>query len=131
MFKKTGLVILALLFIATITFAGQIKQLTCDYCGFKSSEVFEGAGKSGIEKTIVYCPKCKDFFAIPTKRAFQTQANMLIKTTNWKGYSKFMGRTRLVYSCPVCNGDAYVYDGPVCPACKKGKLKTENIGDWD
>lgn len=131
MFRKAGFIVLGLLFFVTIAFAGQIKQFNCSYCGFKSSEVFDGIGKSGIEKTVVYCSACKDFFAIPTKRVFQTQSNMLIKIINWRGYNKFMGKMLLVYPCPVCNGDAYVYDGSVCPVCKEGKLKTEIKGDWD
>ena len=118
MFKKISFVILGILFLGGIAFCGQIQKFVCAKCGFKSSELFTGQGKSGIKKSIIYCPKCRDFYTIAT-------------STNSVGKKRFMGKERLVYACPKCASEAFAYAGPVCPLCKKAKLKIENTGDWD
>jgi Zn finger protein HypA/HybF involved in hydrogenase expression len=121
----------SIVILSNIVFAGALVEFHCDKCGFKSSSVSEGCGLMGVEYTVVYCKICKDFYAIPTEIAFETERNKSVIPVKPIGKKEFLGTERLIYPCPKCSSEVFVYNGPICPICTKGRLRKNTVGLWD
>lgn len=131
MLKNVRWVAAVLLAAFGMALAGEIVLLKCDGCDHKFSRVFTGCGRKGIEKTTVYCGTCRDFSALATARRFGNPGpgdSVIVKP---KGKAPFLGEERVFYACQKCGGEAFVYTGPVCPVCRKGKLASRRVGLWD
>jgi len=128
---KEVFLILAIMTISSIAFAGTMTELSCDSCGYKSKALYEGVAGEGYSNSIVYCEICKNFYAIPTKIVFETDRHKKSDIPETTEKEKFLGKERLVYRCPKCGGKAFTYDGPLCPICKNGRLHKRIVGVWD
>lgn len=131
MLKKIVLFFTVFTILSDIALAGALIQFSCSKCKFKSDSIPEGCGFAGIGHTVVFCNNCKKFDSIPTKIDFQTEQNEDAGIVKSIGEEEFLGVKRLVYPCPRCGSKAFAYDGPVCPICRKGRLKKEDMGLWD
>jgi len=127
---KASLLILAGLFVPAGLIAGTISVLSCDACEYESGQLYVGSGFAGIENTIIFCPHCQKYMAIPTKAVVSGdfQNKKIIKPI---AEEVFLGQKCLYYSCPKCRGKAYDYQGKTCPLCLKGKISKLDVGDWD
>jgi hypothetical protein len=125
------LVIAIIMLVAGVACAGDIIKLCCDRCGYESKDILEGVGMAGFGNTIIYCPSCKTFSAIPTRVAFESGLKVEPDLAKPEGKETFLSAERLVYKCPACGGKAFAYDGPLCPLCCEGDLRKEMVGNWD
>lgn len=129
------------LFVACAAIAGELVEINCDRCAYKSEALYEGSSGSGVAKGIVYCDACKQFYSLSIKNYTDDTTN-IVKPL---GKKEFLGKVRITYPCPKCGSEAYLYYAQVsapggnnplpkeelCPRCKKGKLHKQMIGKWD
>lgn len=131
MYKKIIFFAAVLMIFPSVLFAGEMIQIECNTCNFKSTHLFEGCGMAGIKNSIVFCDNCKNFHTIPTKIEFETDMSKNAALVRQTGRKIFLGFKCLTYPCPKCNSIAYRYKGSTCPLCLKGRLEKRNSGYWD
>lgn len=138
--NKTILSISVALVMASVVNAGELVEISCDKCAYKSETLYEGSSGLGIAKGIVYCDTCKQFYSISIKNYAEDTTTIAQPI----GKKEFLGKMRITYPCPKCGSEAYLYyseettpgrDKPskeeICPICKKGKLRKQMTGKWD
>lgn len=129
--KYLIIAVLLLLVFSVPALAGRVIKYRCDRCDFVSNPLEAGAGVSGVEKTIVYCSICKNFYSIETKKSPTAENVINDRAVEPVGKEMFFGKERLVYPCPRCFYRAIEYKGPDCPVCLEGTLEEEMVGLWE
>ena len=126
---KKLITVIMVLAVATIAYAGTIRQFTCSNkeCNFKA-EVFSGRGKAS---TIVagFCKQCEKMVTVKVRNRNLKGGKITPLTQVWDSTT---GKILDLYECPYCKRPfARITRMIYCPKCGKKSISESMTGKWD